>query len=78
MPYSPVMQEKLANIAKQSGGYSAFARKLGVRPQTLLQWCNGQRPIPIRRALDIERASGGKLKAVELFPDIYGPRQEAA
>ncbi|RQQ19705.1 helix-turn-helix domain-containing protein [Burkholderia stagnalis] len=39
-------------------GKAALARLVGVTPQTVQQWANGQRPIPTRRARRIECATG--------------------
>lgn len=51
-----------------SGGQSALAASLGVRPPTVHQWLNGERPIPPRRAIEIERAVKGLVCRKDLCP----------
>lgn len=55
------------------GGPAALARAIGVSPQAISQW----KRAPIRRVLDIEKATGAKVTRSELRPDIY-PASDAA
>jgi DNA-binding transcriptional regulator YdaS (Cro superfamily) len=48
----------------------AFAVELGVPPSLLSQWATNVRPVPPRRAIEIERKSGGSVTREELCPDI--------
>lgn len=41
-----------------AGGQSALAKALGVTVPTVSQWRNGQRPVPIGRAAQIEVLTG--------------------
>lgn len=49
---------------------ASFASELGVPPSLLSQWANDVRPVPPRRAIEIERKSGGLVTREELCPDI--------
>ena len=52
------------------GGQAAMARYLGVTPPTVNQWAKGKRPIPAKRCLEIEKATGGAVTCEELRPDV--------
>ncbi len=49
---------------------AAFATELVVPASLLSQWATGVRPVPPRRAIEIERKSGGSVTREELCPDI--------
>ena len=49
---------------------AAFATDLEVPASLLSQWSTGVRPVPPRRAIEIERKSGGLVTREELCPDI--------
>jgi DNA-binding transcriptional regulator YdaS (Cro superfamily) len=59
--------ERAVQIA---GGQAALARTLDVTPQAVHQWARGVRQVPIERAQQIERATGGLVPARELRPDL--------
>lgn len=50
------------------GGLTATARAMGISHPTVAQWASGRRPVPARRALELERLSGGMFKAELLAP----------
>lgn len=52
------------------GSQSALARKIGVKPQAVQKWV-AKKYTPIRRALAVEKATDGKIKASQLCPDFY-------
>jgi DNA-binding transcriptional regulator YdaS (Cro superfamily) len=52
------------------GGQSALARKLGIKPQAVQKWVK-QKEVPVKRALDVEEATDGLVKAHELCPSYY-------
>lgn len=48
------------------GNQSILARKLGIKPQAVQQWLvRGQ--IPIRRAIQIERITGGEIRLEDII-----------
>lgn len=55
-----------------AGGISALARKIGVKPPTVHQWVTGDRPVPAKRAPQIEKATGGAVLRESLCPDVFG------
>ena len=61
--------EKAINLA---GGQSALARLVGVSPQLVHSW--KRFGVPPHRAVQIEAATGGKVKRGELRPDIFGAK----
>lgn len=60
--------QRAIDIAK---GKASLARLVGVKPQTLQQWANGQRPIPTDRCVLIERVTNGAVTRRELRPDDW-------
>lgn len=64
-PLTPLDRAK-----KAAGNAAALATKVGVSPQALSQW----KEVPIRRVLDVERATG--VPRYELRPDIYPPPEQ--
>lgn len=55
----------IEEVVKHYGGKQALARALGVSAPAVTLWCQLGR-IPPRRAIEIERMTGGKFKAVEI------------
>lgn len=63
-----------------------LARAIGAPPAQVSQWCSGARPVPVRYALAIERATGQQVTRADLFPDDFwliwpdlpAPKKEAA
>lgn len=52
----------------RAGGVKAFARRLGIRHQSLHSWRNG---VPADRVLKVEEITG--ISRHELRPDVFGP-----
>ena len=48
----------------------AFSDAIGVKPPTVSQWIRGERPIPMSKCLEIERACEGAVTCEELRPDV--------
>lgn len=57
----------LERAIEVAGGVAALAGKLGIFSQAVSQW----RRVPVKRVLDVERATG--VPRHELRPDIYPP-----
>lgn len=60
----------LKNALNQRGMLSSLARELGVAPQTMLQWRDGDRPLPIRHCHHV--CARLKLDRRDLRPDDWG------
>lgn len=65
------MNHIAAAVERTGTGQAGLARLLGVSPQAVNQWVNGNRPVPSRHVLAIERATG--VSRHELRPDVFGP-----
>lgn len=65
------------------GTQAAFAAELGVKPPTVSQWLNGDRPVPPTRAIEIENITKGAVTRQILCPSFpwdsaYKKRKKAA
>ncbi|MDU9416188.1 MULTISPECIES: transcriptional regulator [Pseudomonas] len=54
--------------AELLGSKAELARRLLVKKPTVSQWCTGVRPIPVARALEIERLTGSAVTRFDLCP----------
>ena len=61
-------QQAIAEAVEFKGGPSALAALIGVKPPTVHQWLNGDRPIPAARAVQIEKAVEGRISRNLLCP----------
>lgn len=52
-------------------GRSAFAARIGVKPQFLAQMLAGRRPVPATLVMAIERATGGAVRCWDCRPDDW-------
>jgi len=57
--------------SKSLGGNAALARAIGVKPPTVQQWVNGERPVPPNRCVAIERLTSGVVSRKHLRPDDW-------
>lgn len=46
--------EAVRKAAGILGGQTALASRLDVRTPTVSQWCSGDRPVPVARAIQVE------------------------
>lgn len=53
------------------GSQALLAEKLGIKQPTVSEWARGDRPIPIERCVDIERATDGAVTRRELRPEDW-------
>ncbi|RKP56385.1 hypothetical protein D7S86_08285 [Pararobbsia silviterrae] len=53
------------------GGKAALARLTGVKPQTVQQWANGERPVAPVRCVLIEQATKGEITRRDLRPSDW-------
>lgn len=68
----PAMGKPIEKVIRASGGVSALARSLGVKPPTVYQWKTGDRPVPPRLAIAISRDWGHVVSVHDLRPDVFG------
>lgn len=68
MPYSAAMSNHVRRAAEILGGLSAMARALSIKPPTVHQWADGERPVPPQHCLAIERATDGAVTRQDLRP----------
>lgn len=54
-------------------GQKGLADALGVTPQQVNQWVNGDRPVPAKHCLAIEGACSSAVTRHDLRPDVFGP-----
>jgi DNA-binding transcriptional regulator YdaS (Cro superfamily) len=53
-----------------AGGLRAMARMLGISHGTVSHWSGGVKPIPLWRAMELERCLVGEITISELRPDL--------
>jgi DNA-binding transcriptional regulator YdaS (Cro superfamily) len=64
------MDLKMYLDAQGPGAAAALARAIGGSSTGISLWANGKRLTPIERCLPIERATGGRVRAEDLRPDV--------
>lgn len=71
-----------AYLEASRGRAAALARAIGVRPTQIGKWVSGERPIPEKRCVQIERATAGEVSRQELrddwseiWPELLPPGQ---
>ena len=60
--------EPILLACKIAGSKSALATAIGVKPPTVQQWVNGDRPIPPVRCVSIEKFTDGRVTRKMLRP----------
>lgn len=65
------MNEQTKKAVEILGGTIAAASKLGVKPPAVSDWLTKKRPIPIKRCVQIEQATGGAVTRRDLRPDDW-------
>ena len=53
-------------IINHFGNQSILARKLGIRPQSVQEWVSTNH-LPIRRAIEIERITEGRIRLKDIL-----------
>ncbi|WP_086935385.1 transcriptional regulator [Azospirillum sp. B510] len=69
--------EALSMAISKAGGVTRLAEALGITTEAVYQW----ERCPQRRVLAVVAATGGKVKAYQLRPDLYpapAPRKRRA
>jgi DNA-binding transcriptional regulator YdaS (Cro superfamily) len=58
-------------VRAERGRQSALARHLNLKAPTVSEWVIGERPVPVRYALDIEAFTGGAVTRCDLLPTTW-------
>lgn len=58
----------VTRAVEAAGGQRALARQVGVHESMVGHWLHGRRPVGVRAAAAIERATAGAVRAEELAP----------
>lgn len=56
---------------KETGGLEAAGKALGLHPTVVCRYANGSRPVPPKRAVEIEEITGGRVTRSDLRPDLW-------
>lgn len=64
--------EALEKAVAIAGGQSALARKSGLSQPRIWYWLRKRRACTAEAAHPIERATGGRVTAGQLRPDLFG------
>ena len=56
----------LIDVIEYFGNQSALARELGIKPQSVQEWVSSNH-LPIRRAIQIERITGGEIRLEDIL-----------
>ena len=62
--------EAVRRAVDRLNGAKEAAALLGVTPQAVYFWLNGERQFPAELAPKVERATGGAVRCEELRPDV--------
>ncbi|WP_180719697.1 transcriptional regulator [Paraburkholderia largidicola] len=68
---SETNSEAVLRASKLLGGHAALARAIGVKPPTVQQWLNRERPVPPVRCVAIERLTNGEVTRKDLRPNDW-------
>lgn len=69
----PKKDPALEHAISAAGGAAKLARALGITVQAISDW----KSCPPRRAIDVERATGGVVSRERLCPEVFGDREAA-
>lgn len=61
----------IKRAADSLGSQAALAEAVGVKQPTISEWARGDRPVPIERCVDIERATDRAVMRWDLRPDDW-------
>lgn len=60
------MKDTIAKAVDALGGQTKAARLLRVTQGAVWQWINGHKPLPARRAVELEHLTAGAIRADQL------------
>ncbi|MEY2666377.1 MAG: hypothetical protein RLZZ384_548 [Pseudomonadota bacterium] len=61
---------EIEKIIEFFGTQYRLAKALNIKPQNVTQWIAANQ-IPLKQAINIEKASNGKITREQIRPDIY-------
>lgn len=70
------MNELISQAVDSLGGQTKVARLLRVTQGAVWQWVNGLRPLPPRRAVEIEHLTAGAVRAEQMCDGFEFERDE--
>lgn len=62
-------QDALEKAVEKLGSQTNIAKLVNVKPPTVSAWLSGKRPIPAKRAIQIEKLTGVSRK--DLCPQVF-------
>lgn len=65
------MTDPIDKASEEVGSQAELARRLGVYPSMITQLSSGERPVPVRLAVAIERETDGVVRRWDLRPDDW-------
>ena len=78
-PFASVRALSLRDYCDQKHGrMTKLAKDLGVTVGLVSHWAAGQRPIPVKRALDVQIYTGGVVPVWKTRPDVRWDRVHSA
>lgn len=60
-----------AYLSEKRGRQAELAKAIGAHAPDISRWADGERPIPISHAAQIEIHTGGAVTRKEMFPDSW-------
>ncbi len=63
-------KKAVLKAVRKIGGQRCLARLLHLSHPTIQAWCSGTKPLPLWRAIQIERLMFGEISIGELRPDL--------
>ena len=62
----------LRRYLEQSGiKQQELAQKLGIKAPNITDWLSKKRPVPVRRAKEIEQVTNGAIRRRDLYPTLF-------
>lgn len=61
----------VARACEIVGSQSELGRQIGVGQSAVNYWLWSRKPVPAKRAVQIEVATGGKVRREEIRPDLF-------
>lgn len=65
------LNKHIKKAIKIAGSQEKLAKSIGVKQAFISFMLNGIKPVPATLCLKIERATEGKVKAIDLRPDVF-------
>lgn len=59
-------------VVEAAGGADRMARHFNVTKSLVYQWCQGVKPVPLLKCIEIERLTEGQVTRYHLRPELFG------